>query len=119
MDSLDPLHWGMLGMIALLSVSVLMLAQNHLELEGRVLERELASPTPAELRLAVDESRLAVGESLRAHGRLEAQLLQFPIEPFRRTHAMVGIGRIGRDRGDFQPVEQTIQRGFEIGINGL
>jgi hypothetical protein len=71
MDSLDPLHWGMLGMIALLSASVLMLAQNHLELEGRVVERELASPTPAELRLAVDESRLAVGESLRAHGRLD------------------------------------------------
>lgn len=73
MDSLDSLHWGLLGMIALLTVSVLLLTHSHRELDRRVATRELASPSPEELRSTASESRHADDECRRAHVRLDNQ----------------------------------------------
>jgi len=65
MDSpFDILHWTLLGMIALLAVSLLLLLQSHRELDRRVSTGLDGAPT-------VREQLDAASNARRAHVRLD------------------------------------------------
>lgn len=68
--SFDALHWGLLGLIALLAVSLLLVLHSHRELDRRVSARELASPSTGDQHAVIAETR-------RAHTRLDNLQRQF------------------------------------------
>ena len=72
-SSVDVLHWVLLGLIALLGISLLIVIRDHQDLAERVSARERSSPSPSELRAAVADLAELGDETRRAHVRLDNQ----------------------------------------------
>ena len=49
--------------------------------------------------------------------RLEPERVEVFLQPAGRRAAMTRIGRIGRDRRNFQPGEQALERVVEVGVD--